>query len=43
MAHAERGGSLRDNTVLVFQISDGKATEVWRYRADPYTADALFP
>ena len=43
VAHAERGGStLRDNTVLVFQISDGKATEVWQYWADPYAADQLF-
>jgi ketosteroid isomerase-like protein len=44
VAHAERGGSaLRDNTVLVFQVSDGKATEVRQYWADPYAADQLFP
>jgi ketosteroid isomerase-like protein len=43
VAYAARGGStLRDNTVLVFQISDGKATEVWQYWADPYAADQLF-
>jgi ketosteroid isomerase-like protein len=43
VAHAERGGrTLRDNTVLVFQISDGKATEVWQYWSDPYAADELF-
>ena len=43
MAHAERGGrTLRDNTVLVFQISDGKAAEVWQYWADQYAADELF-
>ncbi|HWD42141.1 MAG TPA: nuclear transport factor 2 family protein [Actinomycetota bacterium] len=42
VAHAERGGrTLRDNTVLVFQISDGKATEVWQRWADPYAADEL--
>ena len=43
VAHAERAGStLQDNTVLVFQVSDGKVTEVWQYWADPYAADQLF-
>ncbi len=41
--YAERGGqALEDNTTLVFHLRDGRVTEVWQYRADPYAADELF-
>jgi uncharacterized protein len=40
LARAERAGrTLADNSVLLFHVRDGRATEVWQYWADPYAAD----
>jgi ketosteroid isomerase-like protein len=40
---AERPGrQYADNTVQVFHIQDGKATEVWTYPADLYAADEFW-
>jgi ketosteroid isomerase-like protein len=40
---AEREGrQLEDNSVQVFHVSDGKATEVWTYPADLYAEDAFW-
>jgi ketosteroid isomerase-like protein len=36
------GRELSDDTVQVFRIRDGKATEVWSYPADPYATDAFW-
>jgi uncharacterized protein len=36
------GRDLADDTVQVFQIRDGKATEVWSYPADLYASDAFW-
>jgi ketosteroid isomerase-like protein len=37
------GRTLWDNTVLVFQMRDGKATEVWQYWADPTPLTSCSP
>jgi ketosteroid isomerase-like protein len=40
---AERKGrSLQDDTVQVFHITDGKATEVWTYPRDQYASDVFW-
>jgi uncharacterized protein len=40
---AEREGrNLEDNTVQVFHIHDGKATEVWTHPADLYATDEFW-
>ena len=40
---AERAGRhLKDNTVQIFHLRDGKATEVWTHPADLYAADDLW-
>ena len=40
---AERQGrSLQDDTVQVFHITDGKATEVWTYPSDLYASDEFW-
>ena len=40
---AEREGrTLEDNTVQVFHIQDGKATEVWTHPADQYASDEFW-
>jgi ketosteroid isomerase-like protein len=40
---AQRDGkALLDDTVQVFRIRDGKATEVWSYPADVYANDAFW-
>ena len=40
---AERvGRTLQDNTVQVFHIQDGKATEVWTHPADLYATDEFW-
>jgi ketosteroid isomerase-like protein len=40
---AEREGrNLEDNTVQVFHIQDGKATEVWTHPADLYASDEFW-
>jgi uncharacterized protein len=40
---AQRDGkALWDDTVQVFRIRDGKATEVWTYPADVYANDAFW-
>ncbi len=40
---AEREGrTLHDNTVQVFHIRDGKATEVWTHPADLYVSDEFW-
>lgn len=40
---AEREGrTLQDNTVQVFHIEDGKATEVWTHPADLYAIDEFW-
>jgi len=40
---AERAGrQLADNSVQVFHIHDGKATEVWNYPADLYATDEFW-
>ena len=36
------GRALSDDTVQVFRIRDGKATEVWSYPADLYANDAFW-
>ncbi len=36
------GRELSDDAVQVFQIRDGKATEVWTYPADLYANDAFW-
>ena len=37
---AERAGKhLEDNTVQIFHLQDGKATEVWTHPADLYASD----
>ena len=37
---AERAGKhLEDNTVQIFHLRDGKATEVWTHPADLYASD----
>ena len=33
------GKQLEDNTVQIFHIRDGKATEVWTHPADVYASD----
>jgi len=41
--NAKRGdASLEDNSVQVFEISDGKVTEQWLYPGDLYAADAFW-
>jgi len=37
-----QGRSLKDDTVQVFHITDGKATEVWTYPSDLYAADEFW-
>ena len=40
---AEREGrSLQDDTVQVFHITDGKATEEWTYPGDQYASDEFW-
>jgi uncharacterized protein len=40
---AEREGrTLQDNTVQVFHVRDGKATEVWTHPADLYASDQFW-
>ena len=40
---AEREGrTLQDNTVQVFHIQDGRATEVWTHPADLYATDEFW-
>jgi len=40
---AERAGKkLQDNTIQVFHLRDGKATEVWTHPADLYRADEFW-
>ena len=42
-ATAQREGrSLDDNTVQLFHVTDGRATEVWTYPADQAAADAFW-
>jgi uncharacterized protein len=36
------GRELAEDTVQVFRIRDGKATEVWNYPADLYSSDAFW-
>ena len=36
------GRSLQDDTVQVFHITDGKATEVWTYPRDQYASDEFW-
>jgi ketosteroid isomerase-like protein len=36
------GRSLQDDTVQVFRITDGKATEVWTYPRDQYASDEFW-
>jgi uncharacterized protein len=37
---AQRGGkTLQDNTIQLFHVRDGKATEVWTHPADIYASD----
>lgn len=41
--NAQRDGkAITDDTVQVFRIRDGKATEVWSYPADLYAVDAFW-
>ena len=37
-----QGRSLKDDTVQVFHITDGKATEVWTYPSDLYASDEFW-
>ena len=40
---AERAGKkYQDKLVHVMQVRDGKATEVWTYAADPFTAEEFW-
>jgi ketosteroid isomerase-like protein len=40
---AERAGKhLEDNTVQIFHVQDGKATEVWTHPADQYASDEFW-
>jgi uncharacterized protein len=42
-ATADRNGKhLEDNSVQVWHVKDGKATEQWLYPGDPYAADEFW-
>lgn len=38
----QEGRTLADNSVQVFHIRDGKATEVWTHPADQYASDEFW-